>query len=437
MDYTMRAYLILFLLALITPILSLAEVTNYKSFDKLTKEESKATAIYIEHDRQHQIRPPQNDFIVNTGKAKELFDRCQEFSTMLVFTQDMQGLLHHCESAFDSGAVDAYYLIGEHLMSAEWTTPDYLKAVDYLLKGADAGSREAKRKLISYYTNPLMPTRDSFRAINLAEELSNSGFLWDEFRYAALISIDANKELALLGYTTLIKLAQQGYPNATAMAALARVLKGPLKNMESARDLFDIPQDAYQISLTHAKLVFLITDNDLEATRELLGDCYVTSYLCTNMYYNFLQKGIGGDVDIPLANDILDYLNKQKSPIAKMFYGWNKATANEHQIYNPIAARQIINRIPEYKKNLPFYMDTFAAIYAANGNFERAIELQSKVIEISRGKGYGESFSGMMERLSSYKNHKRWVQNGNALSYIKRFRELRNITNIEGEIAAL
>ncbi len=433
----MRAHLFLFLSILTFSIATTAKERSYKSFSALTPEESKATAIYVSPERFKRILPPQNDFIAITGKALTLFKECQEISTMLVFTQDMQSLLDQCKRSFNAGAADSYFLIGEHLMSAEWTAPDYLQAVDYLSQAADAGSREAKRKLITYYTHPLMPTRDSFRALTLAKELSTSGFLWDEFRYAALLSVESDKKLALQGYQSLLKLANKGYQNAKAMAALALVLKGPLNSMEAARSLFDIPQDAYHIDLVHAKLVFLVTDNDLEGTRETLEECYVTSFLCANIYFHFLQKGIGGDIDLTQANNILEFINEQRNISSKLFYAWVKATAKEETIYNPILARQVLSKIPEYKRKLPHSLDTMAAIYAANGDFERAIKLQTQVVIMTEGKGLGDTFHRMESRLLSYQQHKRWIEGSNANSYIKRFKELKNITHIDTEIAAL
>jgi len=437
MDYTMRAYLFLFLSILTLSLTVSADNKSYKSFSHLTKEESKATTIFIDHERFKRITPPQNDFIPLTGRVLTLFGKCQETSTMLVFSQDMDALLDRCRRSFEAGAADSYFLIGEHLMSAEWTAPDYHQAVEYLLKAANAGSREAKRKLITYYTHPLMPTRDSFRALTFAKELSTSGFLWDEFRYATLLSLDNNKEQALQGYRSLLKLANDGYQNAKAMAALALVLQGPLNSLEAARNLFDIPQDAYHIDLVHAKLVFLVVDNNLESARDTLEDCYVTSFLCSNIYFHFLQKGIGGNINISKANDILEYINDRRSISAKLFYAWVKATAKESTIYNPVLARQVLNKIPDYKRQLPHSMDTIAAIYAANGDFELATELQTQVVDMTRGKGLGDTFERMKSRLYSYKKNERWIDDGNAYSYIERFKELKNITHIDTEIAAL
>ena len=82
-------------------------------------------------------------------------------------------------------------------------------------------------------------------------------------------------------------------------------------------------------------------------------------------------------------------------------------------------------------------MDTMAAIYAANGDFERAVELQTQVIDMTRGKGLGDTFKRMKSRLSSYQKHERWIESSNPNSYIERFKELRNITHIDTEIAAL
>lgn len=410
---------------------------TYKDLNHLNKEESKATAIYIDHDRLVRINPPQNDFLSYEDKTELLFNTCLESSTMLVFTQDLDDLLSKCDSAFNAGAADAYFLVGNHFLNAEWIAPDFIKAVDYLNQAAQAGSREAKRELIDYYTNPKMPMQDSYRANTLAQEISKSGYLWDEYRYATLISIDSNKDLALQGYNTLLKLAQKGYPNATAKAALARVLDGPLNDMEVARELFDIPQDAYHLDLTHAKLVFLITDNNLEGTRDLLEDCYQTSYLCSFMYYHFLQKGIGGDSEVGKANDVLNFISDNTNLDAKMFYAWYKATAKEKNIFNPIEARKVISALPSYKKEIPFYKDTLAAIYAANDNFEKAVELQLEVVEQTRDKGFGDNFIDFNTRLELYKKNKRWISDSSADSYIKRFKEIQNISNIGGEIAAL
>ena len=232
---------ILYLSTLLCFCLSAFAELKYQSFTPLDDQESADVRILSDHKSRLQLTPPKNDYLILEPVAQKLFNDCKESHTMLVFTQDIQSLIKSCDIAYNAGAADAAYLIGESLMSAQWTAPDYTTAYKYLEKAASNGSRSAQRYLISAYKNPRLPVNDSLRAYELAKELAQKGEEWDLLTYSMIQATGKNKEEAMQGYQALLILAQEGYQNVYNLLALIKIVNGPLQDLDYAENLLNRP----------------------------------------------------------------------------------------------------------------------------------------------------------------------------------------------------
>jgi TPR repeat protein len=411
--------------------------SKYQSLITLNDQESAEIKIHSDHESRLLLKSPNNDFLPLDLSTQVFFDSCQESHTMLVFTQDINSLIKLCDAAYKAGAADAAFLIGESLLSAQWTAPDYNTAFDYLEKASDKGSRSAKRYLISAYQNPRLPINNSSRAYELAKELALQGMKWDIMIFSAMQSISKDKKEAIRGYHSILQLAKEGFQNAYNLSVLIKIVNGPLQNLEYAEELLDKPYKSEFYEIAFTKVMFSVMQNDLLAARDHLSECYLVSSACALTYVQFLSLGIAGDKDLDLAVNILDYILERSSTEFANDYAWARSTANEKPLFNPMAAQKAISHIPEYKKNLPYIKDTIAAHYAAKGDFSTAIEIQEEIIRSLAGKGLGQVYESMLNRLQRYKNNERWNANNDVKSYLLKLQNIHNLTHLDAEIAAL
>ena len=177
--------------------------------------------------------------------------------------------------------------------------------------------------------------------------------------------------------------------------------------------------------------------NDFVAAREQLADCYLLNSPCAMTYIQFLSLGIAGDKNLERAVEVLDYALMRSSSEFANDYAWVRSTAKEKPLFDPIAAQKAINNIPEYKKEMPFIIDTVAANYAAKGNYTKAIQLQEQILRDLKGKGLGVIYEGMQTRLEGYKNNERWHSQDNTNSYINKLKSIQNLSHMDSEIASL
>ena len=428
---------ILYFSTLLCFCLSAFAELKYQSFTPLDDQESADVRILSDHKSRLQLTPPKNDYLILEPVAQKLFNDCKELHTMLVFTQDIQSLIKSCDIAYNAGAADAAYLIGESLMSAQWTAPDYTTAYKYLEKAASNGSRSAQRYLISAYKNPRLPINNSHRAYELAKELAQAGEEWDVLTYSMIQTTGKNKEEAVQGYQALLGLAQKGYQNVYNLLALIKIVNGPLQDLDYAENLLNRPYKKEFSEMPFTKVMFAIMKNDFVAAREQLADCYLLNSPCAMTYIQFLSLGIAGDKDLERAVEVLDYALMRSSSEFANDYAWVRSTAKEKPLFDPIAAQKAINNIPEYKKAMPFIIDTVAANYAAKGNYAKAIQLQEQILRDLKGKGLGVIYEGMQTRLEGYKNNERWHSQDNTNSYINKLKSIQNLSHMDSEIASL
>jgi len=420
---------------LISP-LHAAERT-YKSFENISDSEADAARVFITSDRIKNLMPPMDDYVEVKQAARNSFDNCKSLNSLLSMTQDYDGLVKSCSLAMSQGAADAGYILGRNLVEGFWVSPDYNKAIDFLEKASDMGSRSAKRYLVSFYLDPRSPIRDSQRSFQLAKSISDSGYDWDRLVYATQVAMNSEPEEALAAYAEIVDFARQGFQNASSIATLLKIAQGPLQDLEYARDLLDKGVEWINHELKFTQFMFHVMEGELDSARELLSDCYITTPRCGMSYVQFLSNGIGGPKDLEKAVEVLDFMLTRLGGEFANQYVWERSIAKETPLFNHLAARKVVSKIPDYKLNLPFIQDTIAAQYAAEGQFQKAIETQQKVVDSLEGKGLGRIYEGMIERLESYKQKRRWVTKNDAKTYIMRLKKIKNLTNMDAEIASL
>jgi len=409
----------------------------YKSFVNISDQEAEATRVFVNHEEIKNLLPPTEDYIELKTASKEAFANCDALNSMLSLTQDYEGLTKACTLAIEQGAADAGYILGRNLAEGLWIAPDYNQAIDYLENASQMGSRSAKRYLASFYLDPRSPIRDSQKAFEYAKALSDSEYEWDQFVYAVRVATSNETNQAKEAYKKIIAYAQQGYHNASTVATLLKITQGPLQDLEYARDLLKKDVEWVNHELKFTQFMFHVMEGKLDVAREYLEECYLISSRCGMSYFQFLSNGIGGPRDLAKAVEVLDFMLSRIGAEFANDYVWHRSIAKEAPLFDHMAARKVIKDIPTYKKLLPSVQDTLAAQYAAEGSFDKAVETQQKVVDNLKGKGLGRTYTGMVERLENYKQKRRWVTKNDKKTYIMRLKEIKNLTNMDAEIASL
>lgn len=408
---------------------------EYKNFQFLSDEE--AGEISFELEEVLELKAPVQDFLSVDKEQSILLEQCQQANAMLVFNQNEELFINTCINALDNGAIDAGYILGHQLMIGQWITPDLTRSILLLENASNAGSRSAKRSLINYYVNPLMPINNKFKALKLAKELSKSGLKWDQYVLANLQASMGSNGSAKIGFNTLIELANEGYKSAVMSAALVKIKKGPLQDIKAAKRIFENSEKKADRNLVIIEILIDVMENRFISARKRLETCYTINSACSNLYFNFLTKGIGGNKDLWKANDILERGYSKWPKIMAHNYAWYKATAHESPIFNPKAAILALSNIPEYKKNFPAVLDTIAAIYAANDKFELALKFQKKAITKTQNKGLGKIFNNIEIRLTRYQNKQRWTEPEEKNKFIEKIKNFNNLNETELELTSL
>lgn len=408
---------------------------EYKNFQFLSDEE--AGDIAFELEEVLILKAPVQDFLSIEKEQSILLEQCKQANAMLVFNQNEEFFINTCINALNNGAIDAGYILGHQLMAGQWITPDLTRSIILLENASNAGSRSAKRSLISYYVNPLMPFNDKTKALKLAKELSTSGLKWDQYILANLQASMGSNSSAKIGFNTLMKLANEGYKSAVMSAALVKIKKGPLQDIKGAKIIFKDADIKANRNFVIIEILIDVMEDRLASARKRLEKCYTINSACNNLYFNFLTKGIGGNRDLWKANDILERGYRKWPKIMAHNYAWNKATAQKSPIFNPKEAIQALSNIPKYKKNFPAVLDTIAAIYASNNNFELAEDFQGKAIKKLQNKGLGKIYDKFKLRLVHYQNKQRWKEPDEKSDFIDKIKSFNNLNETELELTSL
>lgn len=427
---------ILISLLILFSLLSHSELRQYKEFDTLTDDESQDISI-VEEEQGNVLKSPVQDYLELTPSLQSALDECKQAKAFLVFNQDPQQFISSCKKAFELGAVDAGYILGNELMVGEWMAVDLVESVLILEESARNGSRLAKRALITYYTNPLTPFSDKQAAVSLAKELSATDDIWDDYKAASIKAAYGSVDEAREGFKELIELANEGYKGATVSAALAKIKKGPMHDLLGAKRLFEKAEVYADRSYSFLPVILDVVEGNLPAARLKLDKCENLNSVCNNLYFGFLTKGIGGPKDLWKANDIIERAYQRAPHYYANNYAWHKATYAEAPIYDPKAALEAIEHIPEYKRPLPYIQDTLAAVYAANGWFADAYTIQKTLLDQTAGKGLEKRFRRGDERMKAYASKRRWVAPLEVDYFLDGVTGFESIDNVQLEVSSL
>lgn len=127
--------------------------------------------------------------------------------------------------------------------------------------------------------------------------------------------------------------------------------------------------------------------------------------------------GYGTEKDIPLAQEYFEKAVKnQIYEGSNVFYAWWLSVYPDESFRDPQRALEFALEVVgnEDFMDKPLYLDTLAATYAINSQFEKAVETQQKALQILGE--YTKKYAYMAEyqtpfeaRLSSYREQKSWV----------------------------
>jgi TPR repeat protein len=84
---------------------------------------------------------------------------------------------------------------------------------------------------------------------------------------------------------------------------------------------------------------------------------------------------------------------------------WTLAVSDHDELRRERYAREIMDHLMQANSDArtrPEYLDTWAATYAATGNFDRAVDLQKQAVDVARGAEYDEVLDILREHLEAF-----------------------------------
>lgn len=170
---------------------------------------------------------------------------------------------------------------------------------------------------------------------------------------------------------------------------------------------------------THLASLYVIrgdSDDNLRTAREKLlvaanseqPDAYYAMAL-------FELYGLVSNVDYELARKWLDLYARNSVPGGSNNAAWLLATSPDSNFRDPAQAAQYLDLLLKDRKdpNLYMYLDTVAAVDAANGKFDAAVDFQEQAINLLKRQDkavYRENIAGFQKRLSLYKDRRAWTE---------------------------
>ena len=427
-------YLVIFFWSISTN--AFPEMRNYKDLQPLDDNEALDISI-ISMGKDTEFSRPISDYLSISESEQEKLDQCLKEKAKLIFTDNFDSFKKTCMSAFNMNIADAGYILGSELMHGEWIPPNEDQAVKLLMSSAKMGSRESKRLLTNYLTDPIIAINDYQSALEFAKELEKSGYQWDTYRSASLHTAYGTRNEAQEYYEVLIEMATKGNQEASISAALSRIKYGYLHDLTIAKQLFSNADVGSHNKYSFLPVLIDIMEDDLIAARKKLNTCQSLSATCNMLYYKFIVYGIGGPKDLEEANEILERGFEKWPRKTANNYAWEKSIASDAPLFNPSAALKALKYIPERLKQVHYIKDTIAAVYAANNSFEKAIELQSEVLESISTNKPNKRYEGFIQRLNSYKNKKRWIEPNNNEDFIAGIKGFTSTTDTQRELTSI
>ena len=169
---------------------------------------------------------------------------------------------------------------------------------------------------------------------------------------------------------------------------------------------------------THLASLYVIrnkTDQDMNLARQNLilaadaeqPDAFLGMAL-------FELHGLASSADYKLARTWLDLYARTVIPAGSNEAAWLLATSPNEDFRAPGQALEYINllNVDAAGPASIMYLDTVAAVYAANGNFNQAVAFQTQAIAGLKKQEpaiYQDNIQGFRERMNFYQNNKFWI----------------------------
>ncbi len=184
------------------------------------------------------------------------------------------------------------------------------------------------------------------------------------------------------------------------------------KNLDSARDYY---AQAAELGNPFARKSYarFLLDRDAGQTgdpravdwlEELADDGEAESMLLLG---NLYARGVGTDQNNRRAVDWFKKAVKSAPDDAAIVneVAWTLAVTDQTDLRRSRYARQIMDRMMESNddaRQRPEYLDTWAATYAATGDFERAVDLQEQALAAARAEDYTDVLSILEDHLNAF-----------------------------------
>lgn len=126
---------------------------------------------------------------------------------------------------------------------------------------------------------------------------------------------------------------------------------------------------------------------------------------------SMLIMGHGVEVDMQEAVKLLEAA-ADEVPQALNDLAWYRCTAKNEPIYEPAQGLEFATQLTPKAEGNPALMDTVAACHAANDDFDRAVEVQAKALQILRAwrPDAHEMIEGLNSRLDLYRAGQAYIE---------------------------
>lgn len=191
-------------------------------------------------------------------------------------------------------------------------------------------------------------------------------------------------------------------------------------NIESARYWLERAADAGEFHAdTHLASLYILRntgDEDIRLSRERLilaansgqPDAYLGMAL-------FELYGLISNIEYGLSKEWLDLYARTSVPEGSNEVAWLLATSSDLNFRDGRQASEYIGLLIENPNhpNLFMYLDTIAAVHAANGNFVEAIDFQELAINAlkkNESEVYENNIDSFQQRMAFFRDNKIWTE---------------------------
>lgn len=175
----------------------------------------------------------------------------------------------------------------------------------------------------------------------------------------------------------------------------------------------------YYIPQVKARILLMDEDlnNDQEATAILRRKNYAYFSPSLSLLAKCYSFGEGVQKNTPIAHQLYERaINNERRQFSSLHYIWWLSVHPDEQFRHKSNAMHIMMSLDEFDDEvMTIVYDTYAAVYAVNGQFDKAIEFQKKALsslekDIKTYPAYGEWVDDYKARLTSYNNQLAWIE---------------------------